>query len=178
MGTEFKTELKIPDLWYDFYARFLPGAAFVAALRLIIFKNDTLPATVMELFLLLFTGYFCALISQPLSSRLAIMINNFVEMIKKQNRGFVKLTQHIHGRESRDSMILSKMNAELTFFVQLSVLSAVTLVLQLFLKPHGCLGIFINLICIFIFIVEAVEVSFRRLSRALEIPTPKHNKIE
>jgi len=90
MGTEFKTELKIPDLWYDFYARFLPGAAFIAALRLIILKNNTfLPTTGMELFLLLFTGYFCALISQPLSSRLAIMINNFVETRKKQDRGFV-----------------------------------------------------------------------------------------
>lgn len=169
MGANIETELKIPDLWYDFYARFLPGAAFITALRLIFFKNYHLP-NVIELFLLLFAGYFCSLISQPLSSRLTILIENFAEHRKvlKKNQ-FVKMIQHKVGRESRDSMILSKMHAEVTFFVQLSVLSAVTLVLQIFQRPFGCLGIVINILCPIIFVIEAGEVSFRRLNRAMDL---------
>lgn len=74
MRNGIQTELKIPDLWYDFYARILPVAAFVAAMRLLIFRKSALRG-ILEIVLLAFTGYFCALITNPVASRIARRIN-------------------------------------------------------------------------------------------------------
>lgn len=169
MSVDLQTELKIPDFWYDYYVRFIPGAAFVAALR-IIFKNTALPS-VKELFLLLLAGYFCALMTQPLSSKITTWIKRLVKGIKGKDRLFVLEIQYKLGRESRDAMILSKMNAEITFFVQTSILSMIILVIQFVQKPYSCQGIFINIGVIVILIINAFGMSVSRINRAEDIKT-------
>jgi hypothetical protein len=83
MNGVIKTELNIPDLWYDFYARLLPGAAFVTALWLI-FQKD-LPDW-KEIVLLAFASYFCGLIAQPIASRITVWIEYLIELLRKQDK--------------------------------------------------------------------------------------------
>lgn len=44
MGAELKAELNIPDLWFDFYARFLPGTTFVIIVRFFLLGYKNIPA--------------------------------------------------------------------------------------------------------------------------------------
>ena len=43
MSPSIQTELKIPDLWYDFYTRLIPGTAFIASTRILFLNSCKLP---------------------------------------------------------------------------------------------------------------------------------------
>lgn len=167
MSNGINAELKVPDLWYDLYARILPGSAFVAAVRFTIKKNDQLP-DFREIFLLAIAGYFCALISQPVSSRIAMWLENFIEKRKSPNsdRLFIRKVQTKLGRTSRESMILSKMHGEIVFFIQLFVLAVVFLSLNFFFDLGGT--IICNIVFIVVFPLGAIEVTLRRVERAID----------
>ena len=174
MGPSIQTELHIPELWFDFYARFLPGTAFVAFAKAVIWKDVSLP-TVRELLIIAFAGYSCGLVVQPVSSRLTVLLEDRVVPPGQKPPGhlYVRALQERLRRESRlrQSMILSKMHGETTFFVQLFVLGSVLLALQLFTAPKSPLLIGLNIACLVAFPLAAFEVANRRVRRADDIST-------
>ena len=42
MAAEINTELKIPDIWYDFYSSFQPGVLFIAYLKCFEIKDESI----------------------------------------------------------------------------------------------------------------------------------------
>jgi hypothetical protein len=160
MGVE--VELRIPDLWYDFYARLLPGAGFVAAIRTQILNNSAVPDA-KELIVLAFVGYFCALLVQPFSSRLAQLVEFGATMVMQQGRNYVSEIQSKLGREKRESMILSKMHAEVTFFCQLTVLSIVFHVIR---SSRSIPWSRWHVVIPFVLVTLAFEVAIRQVQKA------------
>lgn len=155
------TELKVPDLWFDFYARLLPGSAAVAAFRFLVLKKHDVPE-LREMALWAFGGYLIALLCQPLSSRITGWIEDKVE--KRRNR--IREIQAKLGRDSREAMILSKMHGEVTFFTQLAVLALVLAAIQAIERPYGVPGLLWNLLFAVLSIGGAREVAGRRFQRA------------
>ncbi len=154
--------LRIPDLWYDFYARLLPGAGFVAAIRTQILKDSTIPDA-MEFIVLACGGYFCALLVQPVSARLAGLVELGATMVMQQGRDYVSKIQSNLGRDKRESMILSKMHAEVTFFCQLTVLSIVFHVIS---SRSAIPWSRWHVIIPFVLVILAFEVALRRVQKA------------
>ena len=160
-----KVELRIPDLWFDFYARFLPGIAFVAAIRTLVVGNVKIP-NAAELLVLAFGGFLFALISQPISSRLTKGVEYLAAKTLKKEVEYVADVQRELGRSKRESMILSKMHGEVTFFCQLSVLSFAFQVIQAtFPEPEHPWTLWMIVIA-FVFIILAFEVAARRVQKA------------
>jgi uncharacterized protein involved in cysteine biosynthesis len=122
---EIKAELNIPDLWYDFYARLLPGGLFVAAIYILWPGAPSWP-TPLQAVILVAAGYVSALVSQPLASPLSHLIHWLVaggECYYVENIG-KKLNPH-------EVSILDKMHGEVTFFTQCFVLAVVLLIAQI-----------------------------------------------
>ena len=166
MNTNVQTELKIPDLWFDFYARFLPGAAFVASLYFLR-GGQSVPAG-LHVALLALAGYVCGLVIQPASSEITELLECWVAKIRTGDPFYV-----FRVAESDPRMILPKMHGETTFFVQSSVLAAILFSMQLVPAFFGfdcsrtwpkvtlavALGLFLG----------GVEVACRRVRRARRI---------
>jgi hypothetical protein len=164
MGPELKTEIQIPDLWFDFYARFLPGTAFVGLARTFIFLKTTMPS-LSESVILVFLGFLTALLTQPLSSRIVGGIEAWAE--RKQGAGFVNRVTSELGFESRSSMIISKMHGEVTLYVQLAWLSLLYFVLELLHPPPtNRLGTWAFGLSA-LFLLYGFEVANRRIKRAI-----------
>ena len=118
MSNNIKTELNIPDIWYDFYARLLPGTCFLFASRYLI-QTEWIVPNATESFLLFAAGYFTGLFFQPLAS---IIVNfEFGYVQKEKGVDYVADVQAKVGAESRRSKILSKMQAATVFFAQLLI---------------------------------------------------------
>ena len=158
-------EVKIPDLWFDVYARLLPGAAFVAVIRVVLLGNSEVP-NATELFVLAFAGYLFALISQPISSRLAKIVEHYADKAAKEYNGYVAYVQGRLKRNSREAMILSKMHGEVTFFCQMAVLSSVFQIIQVFYANTKTPWAPWVLIIPFLFVALAFEVAERRVGKA------------
>lgn len=160
-------ELKVPDLWYDVYARLIPGTAFVGLSRLLILGKLDVPSAT-EVGILAAMGYAVALLTQPFASRLAGGVERLAEQRRKVNRHHVRKIQATLGRGSREAMIISKMHGEVVLFCQLFLLAIVFVVVQLVrLPPHGRwlwwnagFAVFCG--------IAAIEVATRRLDRALD----------
>jgi hypothetical protein len=157
---EIKTELKIPDLWYDFYARLLPGAAFVGAIYILLPGAPSWP-TPFQTIILVAVGYVCALVSQPLASPLSHLIHwlvagrkwYYVESVGK------KLTAH-------EASILDKMHGEVTFFTQGFVLTLVLLIAQIVPRFGFEQDLCLTVIAAVLLLALAVIAAFRRKWRA------------
>ena len=157
---EIKTELKIPDLWYDFYARLLPGGVFVAAIYVLWPGTPSWP-TPLQTVLLLAVGYVSALVSQPLSSPLSHFIHWLVAGRKHHHVEIIGKSLNPH-----EASILAKMHGEVTFFTQSFVLALVLLITQMVprfgLERELCL----TFIAAIVFLVLAVITAIRRKWRA------------
>jgi len=160
-----KTKLKIPDLWFDVYARLLPGTAFVAAIRVLLLGNVEVPNG-KELFVLAFAGYLFALITQPISSRLARLVWYLADKVTSEEVGYVDKVKQKLGRSTRESLILSKMHGEVTFFCQLSVLSVVYQVIQLTYRSTQQPWNPCCIVITFVFVAFAFEVATRCVDKA------------
>jgi hypothetical protein len=168
MGADVKADLHIPDLWFDFYARLLPGVAFVGAIRCFLLGNVALPSWT-EIFVLLGLGYFVALLTQPIGSRSAGWIERLAELSHGvKEKLFIRRVQKALGPDSNQSMILFKMHGEVTFFVQLGWLSLVYWLVQQFAdRPVmllKCYPLLFAAVCGML----AFEVALRRLERAIK----------
>jgi peptidoglycan/LPS O-acetylase OafA/YrhL len=158
--TDLKAELKIPDLWYDFYARLLPGVLFIAALYILWPGTPSWP-TASQTVILVATGYVCALVSQPLASELTWFIHWLVAGRKPHYvEGIARILS------PREARILDKMHGEVTFFTQSFVLSIVLWVSQLVprfgLEQERCPTI----VAAVVFLLLAVLAASRRKRRA------------
>ena len=164
MSAEIKTELQIPDLWFDFYARLLPGLAFVAALRTLIFSDRTVPAAT-ELVVIVAVGFFCGLLSQPFSSRIVGGLEWSAAKIRHRSTDYVNIiTKQLDS--SNRALILSKMHGEVTFFTQLAVLSVGYGLVNRFCPPAPeLLAWYISVIFLGA-LGLAFEVADRRVKRA------------
>lgn len=129
MSNSIKTELNIPDIWYDFYARLLPGSFLVFSARYFI-QNKWIVPTATETFLLISAGYFLGLFFQPLASSIAKLA--FERTNGKTGAESIADVQAKVGAESRRSKVLSKMQAETVFFAQLIISDCLLLVLYFY----------------------------------------------
>ena len=167
-----ETKLRIPDLWFDFYARFLPGCAFVSFLWYFAFNQNKFPDywTAVTMIIL---GYICALITQPISSEIVLAMEYCVQRFFAPNKDvyYIKDVQRKLGTDSRKSMILSKMHGEVTFYIQLVILGLCALGLLTWkenisdccIQQYTKNYLYLGMIIIFI---EACFVELRRLRRA------------
>lgn len=179
MAADVKTEFKIPDLWFDFYVRFIPGTVFIACLRFFNQDQEIIPDT-NEFLILLGAAYFIGLITSPLSSRLAKFIEHRAEIIyskrnKIKQRNWVRKLQYDLGRESRDSLLLSKMHGEITMFVELALLTILFWVQNHFkiipniTNSNFHFHIIHLLVIVVLFMGLAYEVGDRRIRKAKDI---------
>ena len=153
-------ELKIPDLWYDFYARLLPGGLFVTAIYVLWPVPLDWPSP-SKMVVLVAAGYVSALVSQPVASPLSHLIHWLVAGRK---------CHHVErigkGLNPHEASILDKMHGEVTFFTQCFVLTLVLLIVQSVprfgLQQERCL----TSVAALVFLVLAVITSVRRKWRA------------
>lgn len=160
-----QAQLHIPDLWFDFYSRFLPGAVFVAATRIFIFGNKAMPSYA-ELIVLALAGYLFGLLSQPISSRLTRLVETLADKASKVQIEYVASIQKKIGRNLRESLILSKMHGEVNFFCQLAVLSGVYQIIQrkLSIETHQWSQWYLSITLVSV--IFAFEVAMRRVAKA------------
>jgi uncharacterized protein involved in cysteine biosynthesis len=160
-------DLKVPDLWYDVYARLLPGTAFVGAAYYLFSTTPKTPDWIGMLIALL-CGYFFGLVAQPASSRITGWLHYIVAKAHGKDRLYVEMIRK--ELDDRQSMILSKMHGETTFFVQCTVLGSILLLIRLFYpQVHGTAKEYALHVCLcLLFLIEAVEVADRRFRRALD----------
>ena len=121
MPVDVKTELQIPDFWFDFYARVIPGAAFVGAARYWWMENYEFPSAT-ESAVLLAVGYFVGLLVQPVGSTLTETIETIAAKRKGKDYGYVGRAKVSIGSRSGLPLILDKMHGETTMYVQLGLL--------------------------------------------------------
>lgn len=143
MSSALKTEISIPDNWYDFYTRLLPGTYFIAVIRVANFNRIDFP-DLYELLVLLGASYLLGFIVQPFSLMIFELIKKRVKVANyKSGDDFVNEIKHRLGRENRDSLILSKMHAEALFYLQCSIFSLILVFLNWVLS--GCVKNFHSL---------------------------------
>jgi len=171
VGPEVKAELNIPDFWYDFYARFLPGTAFVLMLRIQFANGFSFPSA-GEFLVIAFGGYVIALFTQPLSSRIVKFFERNVGKVKTKGQDrikFIRTLQNDLGQSSRQSLVLGKMHAEATFFAQVSILTLVFFIVRLTIGKHSLENTMIFLLVIVLSILWSIEFVSRRFSKAKEL---------
>jgi hypothetical protein len=163
MDPKIITELKIPDLWYDFYARFLPGTLFVASLYILWPGDASIPSGWMGA-IIAFGGYIAGLLLQPLSSELTGLLHDLMAHLVTGDKYYVRKQKHLDPRR-----ILSKMHGETTFFVQCFIMSSVLIILQMIssLNLESSTGTIIaNIFFIVYVLLMAVDMAWRRVRRA------------
>jgi hypothetical protein len=146
---DLQAKLKIPDLWYDFYARFLPGSVFVAYIYYYLLVTPTWP-TSLQAVILGIGAYLCGLVTQPLASVLTKLLHTWVEgrreqlenmpkneqkddELKKGKKRVPYVLQIAQYLEPHERNILSKMHGEVSFFAQCFILSLTLIGLQVIL---------------------------------------------
>jgi hypothetical protein len=167
MSVDVQAELKIPDMWYDFYARFVPGAAFTTALYGLAQQNPALP-TVRALVLLGLASYLAAFTTQPFSSRITGLLHWLAAKVHKEDKLFVT---RVAKKLPDERPVLDKMHAEVTCFVQLAVLTLALWLVRCFWHPVSAAWLgsvstwwFLGVGCGFM--VLAAETADRRVVRA------------
>ncbi len=165
MTTGLSTELRIPDLWYDFYSRLVPGAAFVAAVYILRPGAAPWPST-LQAVLLGIAGYFVAMVTQPLSSLVTGRIHDRVANKSVKDRLYVRRVAR--KVEPNQQQILDKMHGETTLFVQLSVFSLLLTGHQI-LVAHDGPAWWWFVVAGIVFLFEAFEVARRRVKRAQDL---------
>ena len=170
MSNGIHTKLNIPDLWFDFYARFLPGVAFVAVGRVVLFPCHGIPKG-GEMVIIAFAGYLCGLLVQPISSYITGHIGRRIARKEGHDHLYIrKLSDRLHkSSRSREAMILSKMHGETTFFVQFFVLGTVLLLVLLSREREINTIIVINFFCLIGFVLGARATAGRRMKRAIDV---------
>ena len=165
MGLHLQGEVRVPELWYDVYARLLPGTAFVGAAYYLFSTPPKTPDGVGVVIGLL-CGYFFGLVAQPASSRITAWLHHMVAKARGEDRLYVRKIQK--ELDHRQSMILSKMHGETTFFVQCAVLGMVLLLIRLsHPQLHASAKAHLVHACVcLVFLIEGVEVADRRFRRA------------
>jgi len=78
MSNNINTQLTIPDIWYDFYARLLPGLYFVFIARYTIQSGWNSPNT-SEILIIFIAGYFSGLLFQPVASTVTNYVFSHVQ---------------------------------------------------------------------------------------------------
>lgn len=164
MSDNIKTELKIPDVWYDFYARLLPGIFLIFASRYFIQKEWIVPVAT-ETFLLVIAGYFLGLFFQPLASNIVKLVFKYTK--PKISADKIAEVQAKVGAESRRSKVLSKMQAETVFFAQLVIGDCLLLALY-FYSGLGKIHILITLFLVLPYSIFGLRnVAKRRFEKAI-----------
>jgi len=136
--------LDIPDLWFDFYARFLPGITFITILR-IFFFGLTNPPNAWDVAVIVVAGYISALLIQPISS---LIVNNFEKIAqnikdKANKKDKVRIIIYKLGEKSHEALILEKMHGEIHFFLQLGIFLLIDCIFLLFRYSSTQIGSYI-----------------------------------
>lgn len=129
MAPEMRTSTRFPDLWFDLWARLMPGVAFVALLRFFVLDHAWLPS-IRGLLATLAAGYFIGFLTQPASAWLAVQVQDRLARSKgrDQGAGYWRSVCRARGRGDDDSRTLRRMHGEIVAFIQIAVLSLLLLV--------------------------------------------------
>lgn len=173
MATEIKTELNIVDLWYDFYARFLPGFVFLVVLFLCGLFGDpqiTIFLNINIIILIFIFSLVIGLCTQPLASRIVNYIEQSVD--SSPQKYFIRQIQKVIGFDQTPSRILDKMHGETAFFAQIAIYSFINAILcstNCYPSiPQKCIVCSLSLVVMIISIIFAYWISKGRYKRAEE----------
>ena len=166
----FNAEVRIPDLWYDVYARLLPGSVFVAVVRYCVVGNVGAPSA-PELLPLGMAAYICGLAIHPLSAVVTRRV--FLRAESSIKEDFVLDVQHqLRATSSHEVRILQKLHGEVAFFVQLSVLSLIVAIGDVWVEFKGPWpGTWLPITTMVASLLGALEVAKRRVKRAKRLAT-------
>ncbi|HCC79396.1 MAG: hypothetical protein A2X25_06720 [Chloroflexi bacterium GWB2_49_20] len=165
MSPDLQTNLEIPDLWYDIYARFLPGTIFTFAIRYLFLDITTIP-TGVEIILYIGAGYITALITQPIASLITDQIDKSILRNKKKEILFFRQAEKALGDGNHHSKIVSKMHGEVTFFIQVALLSILYFLIELIYLSNTSYSLIIPWVISFLSFGLSIIVAYRRFKRA------------
>jgi hypothetical protein len=165
MSPDLQTNLEIPDLWYDVYARFLPGTIFTFAIRYFLLDITTIP-TGIEIIMYIGAGYISALITQPIASLITDQIDKWILRSKKKEMLFFRQAQKALGPGNQYSKIFSKMHGEVTFFIQVALLSILYFLIELIFHSDTSYSLLIPWVISFLSFGLSTIVAYRRFKRA------------
>jgi len=168
MSPDIQANLEIPDIWFDFLARFLPGVSFVTMVWFVFLKKPA-PTGLEAILGVIFAGYVAGLITSPPASRIARIIESRAGKLPKGEEDRVKFIRRVQAKlsySSRQTLLIGKMHAEVVFFVQLAIFSLLLIVVELYKGISFYPIIAVTIILLPIFFLEAYEVASRRFERA------------
>ncbi len=158
------TELKIPDVWYDFYARFIPGLVFVFSLRFFLYGHIfSIGAT--DILVMMFISYIVGLINQPIASTLTERIEKLA-IRKYSNKNLVPEVQHKLGQGTRRALVLSKMKGEISCFSQLFFITIYLFLIYLFIGGSNYMCICWFVVFMLYFPLGSYSFALRRNKKA------------
>lgn len=108
---------QIPDVWFDLYARLIPGFFCVITAGFLFF--DIQPTN--QLLLIFVLSYVVGHIAQPIAS----LVARVLEYQIFDRNGNIKKCRKYFDAGSRESKLLSKQHAECACFASLSILTVI-----------------------------------------------------
>lgn len=169
--TEVKADLAIPDIWYDFYARLVPGAAFAFGMRFL-YQGQWILPDATEALILTAAGYFVGLLSLPIGSTVAHALLSFVyRKDGKDGHAYVAGVQAKLNPESRRALVLSKMYAESVFFGQVTFLVAFLFAASLYWRADRAVSLVLVALAVYA-PLGAWDAAKRRQGKAHEYDGP------
>ncbi|MFT5730784.1 MAG: p-aminobenzoyl-glutamate transporter AbgT [Desulforhopalus sp.] len=151
----------IPDIWYDFYARFIPGFTAIVTFNFLHSQNIKSPKIEVLVYYIIL-GYIIGHIIQPSSAKIARKI----QYEKYDNEENIKNCRENIDASTREAKLLSKQHSECVCFVSLSILTALFIVAlivvpNLIVKPellqeYSELSFVISFCVFFVYFIFAV----------------------
>lgn len=123
---------QIPDVWFDVYARFIPGFIFFVAAHELIEPVLVQPLSNHVTFTILFS-YCIGHVIQPVTSR----ISRWLEYTRYKGKEAIEACREAFPADARESRLLSKQHAECASFTALSLLSIIFVLL--YACRHGAM---------------------------------------
>jgi hypothetical protein len=152
---------KIPDMYFDWYARFIPGSIGVIAYYLL--TENTFSVSTSNLVLYAFVSYLLGHISQPLVGFIVKRIESIIESDPGNKYPTAKKTA---GNESLVGKV-SKAHAEAnSMLASALILLGLAIYLKIYLKIESCL---LN-VSILYFAVMTIERAFARKRKIGDLP--------
>lgn len=156
------TELNIPDIWYDFLGRLLPGYAFLSSIWLIV--KGTIEPSILVAVLAIPASYIIGFTCQPITLTLTKWLEKKAAETNCVEEHFVSLSQNSLGTDSRRSLILSKIGAETVFFSQVVFLSLITAYIAL--RYENCIGAILGCVVAIVALYGAWSYANHRIEKA------------
>jgi len=165
--SNFQASLEIPDLWFDFYVRFLPGITFIGILGFIIYGSFSVIYTNFAVFFI--GSYLAGLLLNPISSWIA----NKMDYRLDEDGNLRDELLHNTNLNSHEVGVIHKMRGEVLFFIQMLLFYIILVVIYLstenkfkfLIDKHEILTFLVIIIFLLLLIFGVCSSAKRRIDR-------------